>query len=294
MVYIERHELPERDYVSRVKKLERLTVEAIPAAQRKAVHFGILANRSWERLLVNTIVDPSVRKVDTWESWVIALQVHSAMFEVCNGDPGHSVSMRIGHERHEFTSANLQYFNDAAHWLTAFHLAIACREQRRLEYLSDVPLDGLRQAAAIEGTEYNSYIYHWVAALQRYVKGDPEFVRELLLAIEQSEPGVATFGDADTLNKLVFPPMNLLRLFAEKRISEFNEQLARSLELWRSYHSGGDPAGKLEGVIPLPMIALACMAHDAGEDDSEVWVEVESDYLPRHIVEGTWFGEFET
>ncbi|WP_078660702.1 Imm49 family immunity protein [Streptomyces sp. NRRL B-24484] len=41
-------------------------------------------------------------------------------------------------------------------------------------------------------------------------------------------------------------------------------------------------------VAPAPL-AMACLAHDAGMP-----IDVESEYLPHHLLRGTWVGEFPT
>lgn len=41
--------------------------------------------------------------------------------------------------------------------------------------------------------------------------------------------------------------------------------------------------------MALPLLAMACLAHDGG-----IPIEVETDYLPKHLVQRGRLGEFET
>ncbi|MYQ56933.1 hypothetical protein GTY68_06730 [Streptomyces sp. SID4926] len=43
------------------------------------------------------------------------------------------------------------------------------------------------------------------------------------------------------------------------------------------------------GFFSLPLLAMACLAHDAGFP-----IDVESPYIPRFLLSGEWVGEFPT
>ncbi|MFF1846674.1 Imm49 family immunity protein [Streptomyces sp. NPDC058232] len=44
-----------------------------------------------------------------------------------------------------------------------------------------------------------------------------------------------------------------------------------------------------EGLVALEPLAMACLAYDAGFP-----LEIESDYLPKALVERAWVGKFDT
>ncbi|MFC9749612.1 Imm49 family immunity protein [Streptomyces niveus] len=44
-----------------------------------------------------------------------------------------------------------------------------------------------------------------------------------------------------------------------------------------------------DGLVALAPLAIACMASDA-----DIRIDVESEYLPKHPLRRTWFGEFAT
>ncbi|MFE0329627.1 immunity 49 family protein [Streptomyces sp. NPDC058960] len=51
---------------------------------------------------------------------------------------------------------------NAGNRLTAFYLALVCRDHQRLTELSNVPLSLLRESGAV----YDEYVYDWVDTLQ--------------------------------------------------------------------------------------------------------------------------------
>ncbi|MFD4116654.1 Imm49 family immunity protein [Streptomyces niveus] len=44
-----------------------------------------------------------------------------------------------------------------------------------------------------------------------------------------------------------------------------------------------------DGLVALAPLAIACMASDA-----DMLIEVESEYLPKHLLRRAWVGEFAT
>ncbi|KIQ65770.1 hypothetical protein TR51_18640 [Kitasatospora griseola] len=61
------------------------------------------------------------------------------------------------------------------------------------------------------------------------------------------------------------------------------------MELHREYFTADEERIRgAEGLVSLPLMGIACLAREAG-----LSVEIESDYLPKHILLGSWAGEFE-
>ncbi|MGO4648188.1 immunity 49 family protein [Nocardia sp. 2YAB30] len=67
----------------------------------------------------------------------------------------------------------------------------------------------------------------------------------------------------------------------------FNDSLAVASDLHRSFWTRDDERNNdPRGFIALGPLAIACWARDTG-----ISVEVESEYLPEHFLQGTWVGE---
>ncbi|WP_264159553.1 immunity 49 family protein [Actinomadura rudentiformis] len=81
------------------------------------------------------------------------------------------------------------------------------------------------------------------------------------------------------------PRVVLLDRLAADDQAGFDKAMAEALDLYRQYYSVGDRVDDPDGLIWIDALGLACAAFDRG------WqVGVETDYLPRRIVEGAWVG----
>ncbi|MDT0443431.1 immunity 49 family protein [Streptomyces johnsoniae] len=236
----------------------------------------------------NCAIDPNAELLETWEAVVTAMQVGSAMFATSNLTEG-SVQCRIGHEVRTLPATGPQYYSDAGNWLTAFWLAIVCREQDRMTQLCSVPLDVLRSTEA-EYDEYDEYIYHWVDALQAYWLRRPGLAEKLTKAIELSHPDIARIAGQELMNKILYQPIGLFHRFVRRDHEGFNQDLATALELHKQYWTANEERTLgVDSLVAWGPLAVACLAYDGGFP-----IEVESEYLPKHLLVRSWLGEFPT
>ncbi len=229
-------------------------------------------------------VDPSARLGVTWESVVAAEQVGAAMFAVTGRTEG-VVECRIDHKIRHLPAIGPSTFPNAGQWLTAFWLAVVCRDRDRLTLLCAFPMDQLRSAQG----QVDEFTYLWIDTLQTYWRGQPDVVEKLTATIEASYPDVATLTPRDQMEQILYQPVNLFYNYVRNNRAEFNEALAEALEMHRQYWAADeDRARKSSGRIALGPLAVACLAYD-----DEFPIEVESDYIPINLVQRTWLGEFE-
>ncbi|MGW3988135.1 immunity 49 family protein [Streptomyces sp. NPDC004830] len=230
-------------------------------------------------------VDPRAAQLETWEATVSALQIGSALF-AATGQVDGVVECRINHQVRRIPAIGPRPYADAGNWLTTFWLAVICRDRQRLTQLCEIPVERLRSP---EG-QFHEYIYHWVAALQAYWLQTPGLVDELTAAFQQSHPDAARFVPRDLLQHVLYPPMNLFHRFLRKDHDGFNQALVEALELHKAYWTADEDRAKdPEGRIAVGVLAVACLALDGG-----IPIQVESDYLPKHLLERGWLGEFPT
>ncbi|MFI0999075.1 immunity 49 family protein [Streptomyces galbus] len=229
-------------------------------------------------------VDPRAAALETWEATVSALQVGSALFAV-TGDTEGVVDCRINHEVRHIPALGPRPYADAGNWLTTFWLAIVCRDQKRMTRLCEIPVERLRSP---EG-QFDAYVYHWVDTLQAYWLQRPGLVEKLTATLQTSHPEAVTVAPRDLVQNILYPPVNLFYRFVRKDEAGFNQALAEALELHKAYWTADeDRADDPEGRVALGPLAIACLAHDG-----DFPIEVESDYLPKHLLQRGWLGEFE-
>ncbi|MFD8632887.1 immunity 49 family protein [Streptomyces sp. NPDC059533] len=230
-------------------------------------------------------VDADGAGIDTWEAVVNAMQVGSALFRVTGATEG-TVECRIHHEIRRLPAMGTKSFASAPNWLDAFWFAVICRDQQRMTELCQVPLDALRASGAM----HDEYLYHWVAALQAYwTRRQGDMVEELTLAFQQSHPDAVRIAPREWLQQISYPPINLFYRFVKRDHEGFNSALVEALELHKTYWDQEDRDFDVSGLWAIGPLAMACLAYDGGFP-----IEVESEYLPEHLLKGTWAGEFPT
>ncbi|MEU2284880.1 immunity 49 family protein [Streptomyces sp. NPDC013178] len=268
---------------SDVDRLARTVVESTGRLAQDPASFTPAFEAALAHAHARCADDPRAAKLETWEAWVTATQIGSALFTTALAREG-TVDCRIGDHVHSLPATGPAAHASARAWLDAFWLALVCREFDRLKTLCQVPLEQLRHASPQD----DDYVFHWIDTLQSYVGGVPanDIVPKLVATIESSEPRVATRTPADFLNLVDYQPVALFHRLLRDQQDLFTEALGEALGHHARYYDGSaDPRRH----VALGPLALACLAHDRGFP-----VDTSSPYLPKHLVERSWYGEFET
>ncbi|MDH6630273.1 hypothetical protein M2271_008133 [Streptomyces sp. LBL] len=126
--------------------------------------------------------------------------------------------------------------------------------------------------------------------LQAYWLSRPELGEKLVEAAQGLAPEAAPIAGPEATTKVIWPVGDLFHLFGAADHEQFNQSLANALTLHKPYWTADEGhANDVRGLVAVGPLAMACLAYDAGFP-----VEVESDYLPKHLLKGTWVGEFPT
>ena len=237
--------------------------------------------------------DPDAARIETWEAWATAMQMHHAFFMLTANPPGTQLELMVNHKIRRPVATGPSSLTNADKWTTTFYLAVICRDQQRYRQLCEIPVDLLREAGESNGAQYDPFIYHWISAVQAFVLNRPGLDEELLAAMELSTPERSAFGSPDVLDMVVFPELNTFLGLVERDTDKFNQALAQGLELFRAYQTSDEKrTRRISSVVSLPLLGLACLAYDTAEHDPDFRMEVTSGYLPKHLLERSWHGEF--
>ncbi|MBF6215435.1 immunity 49 family protein [Nocardia puris] len=125
----------------------------------------------------------------------------------------------------------ISVFVNAGNWLSAFWLAIVCRDQDKLDSLSDVPIELLRAS----GQEYDEYVYDWVDTLQSYWAERPGLIEKLTATLQNSDPAVAAIAPRELLDHILYPPINLFYSFIRRGQVDYNDALVEAVNLHKEY-----------------------------------------------------------
>ncbi|MGG2460635.1 immunity 49 family protein [Streptomyces sp. RGM 3693] len=285
-VTVARHELSVGPDAERfAERLNERVARRIGRLQESANSIDFAFSTSVMALHARCVIDPRAAKVETWEATVNAMQLGSALFAVTGAGEG-TIHCRIDRKTRTLQAIGPLSSADAGTWLTAFWLAVICREQQRMTELCEIPLERLR---APEG-QYDEYIYQWVDALQTYWMRRPGLVEKLTAALQMSHPDVAQVAPRDLLQGVLYPPINLFYHFVLKDEAGFSPALEEALKLHQMYWTlTEERRTDIDGSIALGPLAIACLAYDG-----KLPIEVESEYLPKHLLQHSWLGEFPT
>ena len=177
-------------------------------------------------------------------------------------------------------------FVNVPDWTSAFFLASVCRERSLLDTLCQVPLDLLRRSST-RAPEYWNLL---AEALQAFWNPDQDFSRKAHAAALATTPDDSAVSDhalyvGGPQTDLLWSLMKALPGSPDGQagVERFNKSLAIALDYHQRYwcREEDDRVRDTDGYLALPILGLASIAYD-----SKVPVEVESEYMPRALVEG--------
>lgn len=234
---------------------------------------------------VRGVGDPDAVMLETWESWLLTMQVHTAVFAATVPDR-ETVTCRIRQEERDLATTGPQTYLHANTWLNAFYLAVICREAARLDMLARIPVSLLRDF----GGTLDAYVYAWVETLQSFWLRRDDLRTHLVRAVDLSGPEqTRVLDDAETVSKLRYPPVLMLYRYLRGDTAGFGEALADAVRWHKEYWTADENrTHNIQGVVALAPLAIACLAKANG-----IPVEIESGYLPEALLDFAWRGEFD-
>ncbi|MFE1410214.1 immunity 49 family protein [Streptomyces sp. NPDC085524] len=240
--------------------------------------------RSLNVALVRCVGDPTAGMLETWESWLLAMQVHSAVFAATAPDQ-ETVTCKIRQEERHLATTGRQTYLHADTWLDAFYLAVICREAARLDMLAQIPVSLLRDF----GGALDEYTYAWVETLQSFWLRRDDLQTHLVRAVDLSSAEHARVIDAEEMTKLRYPPIMMLYHYLRNDVAGFNNALADAVRWHKEYWTADeDRTVQVLGIVALAPLAIACLAKANG-----IPVELESEYLPEALLDFLWRGELD-
>ncbi|MEU7478313.1 immunity 49 family protein [Lentzea sp. NPDC042327] len=260
--------------------------EGAASVEQSAARLPVLQMGAVDRIGYATVLDPSAENLTTWDAVVQAMQVTTGIYAAAGATEG-TVEWLIGERTVHIPATGPVEFANFKRWLDAFWLAVIVRDRKCIDLLASFPLDIIKAS----GNQYEELDALWARTLQMFTKGEPGMAESLAEAMAATDPERLTVSPPEYALRLAFPVMNtFLNMVRSNHEREFNEALAQALEQHKAYFTADSKlADDPRGLIALAPLGLACIAKDSGLN-----VEVESDYLPKHLVLGSWAGEYQT
>ncbi|MFD4261094.1 immunity 49 family protein [Streptomyces sp. NPDC058534] len=252
------------DYLAKVSRLPGLTSGIAKRALALAEH--------------RSLRDPEAEERETYAAVLLAAQAGSGFFATANRAEG-SFAYTVGSVRTvEGTGPTRSH--GPANWLDALWTSVICRGRHLVHELCRTPGQTLRGG----GGGFDAYMHAWIDALRTFFEGGDDLYSKINRSIELTAPDALRGTPAEIVLLRYYPSMKLLFSLAAGNGGQFNEDLREAVELHRRFWTAdSERAGMPEGFIALAPTALAAIAHDKG-----FVLEVESEYLPKNLIQGTW------
>lgn len=283
MVTIARHQVDaEKARAQAEYYADPLDEQLVGLDRNPHVVFSFMLRDSRSEAACRTAADPLANDAATWNAVARSMQAGGALFALTGQTEG-DVTFRIEDRELTVPATGPKSTADVGNWHSAMAMAMICRDRARIDLLAGFPVEVLRAA----GGQADEFQYDWVRTLQLYWTSGEGLIDTLLSAMRGADPEADTIAGSEMVAKLLYPPLELFYLLTQREDARFNESLAKALELYRSYWTAtAERANTPEELVAWRVLAIACLARDAG-----VEITVESDYLPKHLLEGTWVGE---
>ncbi|WP_169814848.1 immunity 49 family protein [Nocardia crassostreae] len=157
-------------------------------------------------------------------------------------------------------------------WRAAFWWALIGRDAAALDELVDYPVSRLREYG---DNAFDDCQYEWARILQEGWRYGAETVADQAWGLDTT----SRMGAQHVLDQLVRPSLEVFARMAARDQDGFSWELANALRRHRAFFDRAAWCHDPEGVISLPLLGLACWAHDSG-----LRIEVESEYLPLGLI----------
>ncbi|MFE3191649.1 immunity 49 family protein [Nocardia sp. NPDC059240] len=231
----------------------------------------------------NCWVDRDAKYFKTCESFATAMQLGAAMFAVSGSPSGELRESLIAGKVRSLPTIGANSFANVENWITAFYLAIVCRDQARMNELCRISSGSLRTSGAAD-----EFLYLWMDTLQKFWLQEDGLYAKLQQTIEASYAEVVEIASEGLLQTILYPPIHILHCLVFEGETQFNIALKDALELHKIYWTSDiDRLSDVAGSIALAPLAMACIAYDMN-----IPVNVESSYIPELVLNGNWLDGF--
>lgn len=162
------------------------------------------------------------------------------------------------------------------YWRDALLAALAARNGRAVTILAEVPLALLRGLAP----EYPDWFFLEAEALQAFALRRKDAPERILAAARAADPNTVEEFSRDMVLDIVSPELQLAFRTLDRDQASFDQWMIEAIKGHHHYYDSDDQRRRLPlSQLALAPLAMACVAYDLG-----IRTNVESDYLPRHII----------
>jgi Immunity protein 49 len=176
------------------------------------------------------------------------------------------------------TAGTTGYLN-TGNWIDAFHLACICREPSINDSLCEYPTERLREASK-HGVHSSEYAFAHVEMLKAFWRDDPKlseyFIKAYKTTIEETDENYVDYA----INIASYEIQLFGHLHHEPE--KFSEVLAEAVERYKKHFFANEElCNATRYFLATGLLAMCSIAFMR-----DIPIDVESDYIPRCIIEG--------
>lgn len=206
-------------------------------------------------------VEEAFQRGDTKAAWLYlkrAQQLITGHFQLSLNN-GKEFMMDIDDDSIPVTGKYKNCYTNANYWVTAFYLAIIMRDMTAVGILSQVTEDIFK--ADEQGS--NNFDNQLAALYKAIFNPAANFAEQLVITTASFIPDEFTDARFKYVSRIFWPQVAIIQaIFTPGSEDKFNELMTEALKLHKEYWKLKSRSTDAEGVISLPLTALAVLAHD--------------------------------
>ncbi len=210
---------------------------------------------------LNIFVEEAYQRGDTKTAWLYikrAQQLFTGHFQLSLND-GKAFMLDFDNGVLPVTGQYKNCYTGANHWLKAFYLAIIMRDMKAIGILSQVSEDIFK--ADEQGSE--NFDNQLAALFKAIFNPEANFAEQLVITTASFIPDEFTKARFGYVSRLFWPQLAIIQaIFTPGSEDKFNELMKEALKLHKEFWKKKSQSAAAEGVISLPLTALAVLAHD--------------------------------
>jgi hypothetical protein len=189
---------------------------------------------------------------------------------------GSAMTIELFGERHELVPEDKDYVVSEHNWALGYFAALARRKMAVVRQFCEIDLDVVRDRDRTKGGPHSLLFAKFLQRL--FVKGEPHG-KNLLAAAQAIQPDAMPEATYDHALHVDGPLIDLFVPIFSGDADDFDAMLQKALELHVKYWQR-QPRNFLEGLVSVPLTALAVMAKDY-----DLEFRQRSDLLLLHLID---------
>ncbi|MCP4598997.1 MAG: immunity 49 family protein [Proteobacteria bacterium] len=252
-----------------------------------------LARRGWKNLgalavdggdYACAVSAKDASSVEIFRGYYIKAHASVGLFQLACLPPGEEKEIFPGEgEPIVLPTSGPNDYSYSAIWQSGFWAAVVVREPDLNDFLATVPTEVCREAPIGEA----EYSYLEMDLMKSFWLRKADVKEKLFAVMKATDPEiVAEKGfDVQLTLELCVPQYELIYRLLDEDEKGFNDAMVKALESHKSFWQRRDTHNELQGLLSTGLLGIASLAHMRG-----MRLEVESDYIPKALIEGRYAG----